>query len=136
MPVGPEEDIVRAVCTDKWDGQRLSPSWIATRQASVSRLALTPLEDHWEMFRNHVQKPPERILVLIGEINLGRLQQIARAYEKAPVDLPVEPMPLDWNPAHAVIPESERITKGLASQIIKEVTLHHEPGAGSIGQPV
>ena len=48
---------------------------------SVSRLAVVSLEDHWEMFRQHVQRPPERMLEMIGEINVGRLQEIGWAHD-------------------------------------------------------
>jgi len=37
------------------------------------------------MFGQYVQGPPERLLVLIGEINIGHLQQIGRAYKQPTV---------------------------------------------------
>jgi len=74
MPVGPEEDIARAICTDKWDGERLSPSLFVGEGTSVSRLAMIPLVDHWDLFRLYVEQPPERRLEMIGEINVGRLK--------------------------------------------------------------
>ena len=126
MPVAPEEDIVRAICTDKWDGERLSPSLFAGEGTSVSRLALIPLVDHWDLFRRCVEQPPERRLELIGEINVGRLQEIGRAHNPA-IQLTVEPKPEEWNPAHAEIPQ--RITRGLANKILPELKLHHPPTA-------
>ena len=69
MPVAAEEDIVRAICTDKWDGTRLAPSLFTGENTSVSRLAITQLREHWDMFRRYIEKPPERRLELIGEIN-------------------------------------------------------------------
>jgi len=126
MPVPPEEDIVRAICTDKWDGTRLSPSLFTGENTSVSRLSLIPLADHWDMFRKHVEKPPERRLELIGEINVGHLQRIGRAYNQ-PVELTVEAKPEDWNPAHAEIPQ--RITRGLANQIVNALKRHPPPPA-------
>ena len=123
MPVGAEEDIVRAICTDKWDGERLSPSLFAGEGTSVSRLSLIPLVNHWDLFRRYVEKPPERLLEMIGEINVGRLQEIGRNYE-TPVELTVEPKPKAWNTAHAEIPQ--RITRGLANRIIPELRLHCE----------
>jgi hypothetical protein len=126
MPVGPEEDIARAICTDKWDGERLSPSLFVGEGTSVSRLALIPLVDHWDLFRRYVEQPPERRLELIGEINVGRLQQIGRTYA-TPIELTVEPKPEDWNPAHAEIPQ--KITRGLANKIIPELKLHQPPGS-------
>jgi hypothetical protein len=124
MPLAPTEDIVRAVCTDKWDGERLSPSLFVGANISVSRPAVIPLADHWDLFRQYVQKPPERWLELIAQINVGHLQKIARSHS-APVALTVEPRPVDWNPAHAEIPQN--ITRGLANKILPELTLHRPP---------
>jgi hypothetical protein len=90
---------------------------------SVSRLAIIALADHWDLFRNNVQKPPERMLELIGEINVGKLQEIGRTHEKR-VELHVEPDPLDWNPAHAIIPQN--ISRGLANRIVQALVIHQE----------
>ena len=124
MSIGPDEDIVRAICTDKWDGERLSASLFSGEGTSVSRLAVIPLVDHWDLFRRYVEKPPERRLELIGEIKVGRLQGIGRSYA-TPIELTVEPKPEDWNKAHAEIPQ--RITKGLANKILPALTLHRPP---------
>jgi hypothetical protein len=124
MSVAAEEDIVRAICTDKWDGTRLSPSLFTGENTSVSRLALIPLADHWDIFRKRLEKPPERRLELIGEVNVGHLQQIGRTYVQ-PIELTVEPKPEDWNPAHAEIPQ--RITRGLANQIVSVLKRHQPP---------
>lgn len=79
------------------------------------------LEDHWDLFRSHVQRPPQRLLELIGEINVGVLQQIGR--DNTPrVELTVEPKPEDWNRAHAEIPE--KISRGLANKILPALRLH------------
>ena len=125
MPVAPNEDIVRAILTEKWDGQRASPSLFRGENISVSRLALVPLADHWDMFRMGLENPPERRLERIGEINVGHLQQIGRDY-KDPIELTVEPKPEDWNRAHAEIPQ--KITKGLSRKIVNALTLHSPPG--------
>jgi hypothetical protein len=125
MPISPEEDIVRAVCTDKWDGIRLAPSLFTGENTSVSRLALIPLAGHWDMFRSHVEKPPERRLEMLCQINVGQLQTIGRNYQN-PIELTVEPKPEDWNPAHAEIPQ--KITRGLANEILKHL-VHHRPPA-------
>src|SRR2546427_13284295 len=98
MPLAAEEDIVRAICTDKWDGTRLAPSLFTGKNTSVSRLAVIPLSEHWDMLRKHLETPPERRLELIGEINVGDLQEIGRGYQQ-PIELTVEPKPEDWNPA-------------------------------------
>jgi hypothetical protein len=118
MSVAPTEDVVRAVCSDKWDGERLSPSLFVGAGISVSRLALASLEEHWEMFRNHVQKPPERRLEFIVEINVGRLQSLGQTADP-PLALTVEPKPEAWNPAHAEIPQ--KLTRGLANRILPEL---------------
>jgi hypothetical protein len=124
MPLPPEENIVRAVCTDKWDGERLSPSLFVGHNISVSRLAVVPLADHWDLFREYVERPPERRLERIAEINIGRLQEIGRSRLPA-VELTVEPKPEDWNPAHAEIPQN--ISRGLANMILPELRLHQPP---------
>jgi hypothetical protein len=124
MPLEPTEDILRAVCTDKWDGQRLSPSLFTGKDISVSRPALIPLADHWDLFRQYVQKPPERWLERIAQINIGRLQAIGHAHNPH-ADITVEAKPVDWNPAHAEIPQN--ITRGLANKILPALTLHDPP---------
>ena len=124
MPVASEEDIVRAICTDKWDGQRAAPSLFKGENTSVSRLAVIPLADHWDLFRKHVENPPERRLEFIGEINVGQLQKIGRGYGD-PTELTVEPKPEDWNPAHAEIPQ--KISRGLANQIVRALKIHPPP---------
>ena len=123
MPIGVEENIVRAVCTEQWDAaqQRLSPSLFKGQNTSVSRLAITSLEDHWEVFRLTVEKPPTRRLEFITQINVGALQQIGLGYQ-TPTTLTVEPKPEEKNPAHAEIPEN--ITKGLSRKIVSAVTRH------------
>ena len=124
MPVGPQENIARAICTDKWDGHRAAPSLFKGENTSVSRLALIPLAEHWDLFRKHVERPPERHLERIGEINICTLQQIGRDYQN-PVELTVEPKPEDWNPAHAEIPQ--KITRGLSTEIVRGLTMHNSP---------
>ncbi len=124
MPIAADEDIVRAILTDKWDGTRMAPSLFTGNNVSVSRIALIPLSEHWDMFRRHLEKPPERRLELIGEINVGKLQKLGRDYER-PIELTVEPKPKEWNPAHAEIPQ--KISRGLANKIINALKRHHPP---------
>ena len=45
MSIPAEEDILRAVRTDKWDGVRLAPRLFAGENLSVSRLSVVPLGD-------------------------------------------------------------------------------------------
>ena len=73
MRIPRHEDVVRAICSDKWDGQRLAPSLFKGQNISVSRLAVAPLIDHWDLFRRFVEKPPERTLKRMGQINVGKL---------------------------------------------------------------
>jgi hypothetical protein len=124
MPIAADEDIVRGIFTDKWDGTRVAPSLFKGQNVSVSRLAVIPLADHWDMFRSHLEKPPERRLEFIGEINVGRLQKIGRDYQH-PIQLTVEPKPEDWNLAHAEIPQ--KISRGLANRIVDALKRHHPP---------
>jgi hypothetical protein len=124
MPIAADEDIVRAIFTDKWDGTRIAPSLFKGQNISVSRLAVVPLADCWDMFRRHLEKPPERRLELIGEINVGKLQKLGREYQR-PIELTVEPKPEEWNPGHAEIPQ--KISRGLASRIVDALKRHHPP---------
>jgi hypothetical protein len=120
MLISEAEDIVRAVCSDKWDGERLSPSLFVGSHISVSRTFILPLEDHWEIFRRHVQKPPERTLEMIAQIKVGKLRKIGQLHTP-PRELTVEACPLEWNPAHAEIPQ--KISRGLANAILPELKL-------------
>lgn len=124
MPLDPDENVVRAICSDKWDGQRLAPSLFVGAGTSVSRLSVIALEDHWDLFRKHVQRPPQRMLAMLGEIGVGRLQAIGRAHEPM-TELTVEPKPEEWNRAHAEIPQ--RISRGLANKILLELIRHLSP---------
>ncbi|OGV81068.1 MAG: hypothetical protein A3K19_17400 [Lentisphaerae bacterium RIFOXYB12_FULL_65_16] len=127
MPVPNAENIVRAVTTEKYDGERISPSLFEGRDASVSRLAVVPLEDQWELLRRHVEKPPQRLLALLGEINVGTLARIGLNYAPQPTVLTVEAAPLPEFPSHGVIPQ--KITRGLATQIVRNLTRHAGPTA-------
>ena len=124
MPIAADEDILRAIFTDKWDGERIAPSLFAGVNVSVSRLALISLSEHWDIFRKHLEKPPERRLELIGEINVGKLQELGLGYQP-PINLTVEPKAEDWNRAHAEIPQ--KITRGLATRIVKTLKRHRPP---------
>jgi hypothetical protein len=76
------------------------------------------------MFRDHLEKPPERRLERIGEINVGQLQEIGRGYNPS-VYLTVEAKPENWNPAHAEIPQ--KITRGLANKIVNALQILQPP---------
>lgn len=124
MSLSDEEEIVRAICTDKWDGERIAPSAFTGPDTSVSRLAITPLEEHWEVFRRGVEKPPERLLERIAQIAVGRLSDIGRTH-KPTAAITVEADPVDWNPAHAIIPGKR--SRGLANRIRDAVAIHNPP---------
>lgn len=124
MPLSEEEEIVRAICTDKWDGQRISPSVFAGANTSVSRLTISPLADHWDLFRKGVEKPPERLLEEIAQINIGTLAEIGRSHSPA-TTITVEADPVSWNVAHAIIPQ--KLSRGLANRILQAVTIHSKP---------
>ena len=126
MSLSAEEEIVHAVCTDKWDGERIAPSTFRGPDTSVSRLAVTQLEDHWDLFRRGVEKPPARLLERIAQISVARLEEIGATHNPS-TTITVEPDPLDWNPAHAIIPGKR--SRGLANRIVDAVTIH-EPPAG------
>lgn len=58
-------------------------------------------------------------------MNVGGLRRIGREHSE-PRELTVVEDPLDWNPAHAVIPEA--ISRGLANRIKDTCTLLKPPG--------
>lgn len=124
----PEERVVRAVLSDKYDGQRVSPSLMTGADTSVSRLKLVALTDHWELFRSHVQQPPERMLMLLGEIGVSELQAIGQANQPVRV-ISVEVVPDSrWTPpeGHAEIKGS--LTRGLANKVVQAMVYHQEKG--------
>jgi hypothetical protein len=124
MPLPPQEDIVRAIPTEKWQDGHPTPSLFKGSNTSVSRLAVIPLEDHWDVFDKWIAKPPERRVEGIGEINVGTLLEVGQSYQQ-PIELTVEPKPVEGNPAHAEIPQ--KISRGLANQILKKLKLHNPP---------
>lgn len=125
MPVAAEENIVRAVPTEKYDGERISPSLFEGSNTSVSRLAILPLADQWALLRRQIEKPSQRRLELLGEINVGTLTQLGRTYVPQPTALTVEPDPQPGFASHAVIPQ--RISRGLATQIVRHLIRHQPP---------
>jgi len=105
---------------------RLSPSLFKGAGTSVSRLAINSLDSHWDLFREHVQKPPLRVLECIGQIKVEKLQEIGSAYE-FPVSLTVEAKPEQWNLGHAEV--TQNITKGLSRKIGDALILHQRPAS-------
>lgn len=130
MALSSDEDIVRAICSDKVDSASgfISPSLFAGKgDVSVSRLVMRRIEDQWGFFERRVSNPPDRALVLIGEINVGLLERTGLNYAEKPTQLTVDAdpdysIPEDPDLAHAVIPQ--RITRGLATEIIRALKIH------------
>lgn len=123
MSLAASEDIAKAVCSDKFDPEtgEVSPSLLKGRGSSVSRLKICPLPETWELFRNRVEKPPQRMLQRIGVINVGILQKVGQTFQSNPTDLTVEAVPLEDYPSHAEIPQ--KISRGLANEILKKMEL-------------
>ena len=126
MPLDGWEDIAKAVCSDKFDPStgEVSASLFKGTGSSVSRLSICPLEESWALFRHRVEKPPERTLERIGVINVDRLIAVGHSFEGNPTVLTVEAVPLDGYPSHAEIPQ--KISRGLANEIIRNLTLERE----------
>ena len=127
MSVAAEEDFARAICANQWDERsgEISASLFKGENTSVSRLEIVALEETWPLFRKRVEKPPERTLDRIGTMNVGELNRIGTDYKNSPKDLTVEPDALPDYPSHAIIPQ--KISRGLANEIIKHLKIHSDP---------
>lgn len=125
MPLENEEDIARAICSEKGDPLRISPSLMRGPNTSVSRLTIVPLDETWEVFRKNVENPPNRKLEKIGTINVGRLKEIGATYSPQPTSVTVEVDPLPGYPSHAIIPP--KLSRGLATKIVNELNIHDLP---------
>ncbi len=121
MHVAGEENVVRAMWTDKYDGERFSASAFKGSDLSVSRLAVISLDDHWPLFRDRVQFPAGRTLLAFAEINVSKLAALGRTHAPQ-ITLWVDAVPLDWNPAHAEV--RGNVTRGLANRILDAVEVH------------
>ena len=133
LPCAPEENVVRAICSpDHYNPEtgEISPSLFSgSDTTSLSRLKILSLEDHWDLFRKHLQKPHRR-LEMFGEIGVARIQEIGLNYQVGPpgkqtpqpVNLTVEQAPEEWNPSHAEIPQ--KISRGLANKILPALKRH------------
>ena len=131
MHLSREEQIVRAICSDKFDrvSGRVSPSLFKGPNTSVSRLAIIPLALQWRKLAATVQKLPGRRLERLAEIGVGRLEDLGRSYvangTPMPITLTVIADPVPTNEAHAIIPEN--ITAGLGNVIRQALTYHELP---------
>lgn len=128
--VGDEEELVRAVCSpDGCDPEvgRISSQLMSGKNTSVSRSALVPLTDHWELFRKCVEKPPARKLEMIATITVSDLKKIAETHSKEykvkpPRVIKVVVSPNDcWSPREGHAEIEGKLSQGLANAIIKQL---------------
>lgn len=128
MILGGGEAIVRAICSDKFDGERVSPSAFVGDNVSVSRLAILPIEDLWQILAEEAASPPERILMRLGKTTVGDV--ITVGVESEPrCELNVHADPTETNPAHAEI--RPKLTRGQANRLLKRTELI-APGGESV----
>lgn len=116
----PEEDVLRAICSNEWDeaARRPSSSLFRGPSTSLSRLKFGPLEHHWNLFEQYVQKPT-RELLYVGEIKIQKMIDLGK---ESNAEITVEEDPVHWNPAHAEIPQ--KLPRGLSLKIIDSLKLH------------
>lgn len=114
------EGIVRAICSDKFDGERVSPSAFVGDNVSVSRLAILPIEDLWQLLAEEASSPPERILMRLGKTTVADVVTVG-AESKPRCDLNVHADPTETNPAHAEI--RPKLTRGQANCLLKRTEL-------------
>jgi hypothetical protein len=131
MILGDEEEIARAICSDKFDPAtgRLFTSLFKGPNTSVSRLAVIRLADQWHTLASTVQKLPGRRLEKIGVIGVGRLRELGAAHtangKPHRVSISVVAKREDWNEAHAEI--VEKLPDGLCNTINRSLQLHSLP---------
>jgi len=135
--VGDEEELVRAVCSpdgcDPEAGQ-ISSQLMAGTNTSVSRSALVPVTDHWELFRKCVEKAPARKLEMIATITVPELRSIAEAHSKEykvkpPRVINVVVSPNDcWTPPEGHAEIEGKISQSLGTWIIRQMRYYKENG--------
>lgn len=130
--VSSEENIVRAIHSAWWDIQenRKNASIFKNRNddISVSRLSILSLAELFQIFHEELDTSPNGVIVGAGEINVGRLKEIAENYSPS-LQLSVEEAPLPKNSAHAEIPQ--KVSRGLANSIIRELKFHVDTEVGT-----
>lgn len=121
--VSAEENIVRAIHSAHFDFQTGHKSSLIFKgeNLSVSRLTILSLAELFAIFHKQLDSSPNGMIVGAGEINVGALQELGRSHIN-PTYLTVEEAPIPDNQAHAEIPQ--KISKGLANTIIRELELH------------
>jgi hypothetical protein len=131
MTLPDEEEIARAICSDKYDSAtgRIFTSLFKGPNTSVSRLLVIPLVDQWRKLAATVQKLPGRRLEKIGVIGVGTLRAIGQNYrandKPAPVDIHVIAEPVPSNAAHALI--KGKLSDGLCNTINRALVKHELP---------
>ncbi len=120
-----KENIVRAIHRAWWDEKenRKESSIFKGQNISVSRLSILSIDELFKILHPQLDSSPNGIVIGLGEINVRRLKEIGREFVN-PMELSVEKDPLPENPAHAEIPQ--KITRGLAKAIIKELDFHKD----------
>ena len=118
------EEIVRAICSDKYDGDRISPSAFTGANVSVSRLSIIGLEDQWEVLKKSVQKPPQRMLKLLAQCSVATVEEVGKV-SNPPAELRVDAAAEVENPAHAEI--RPQVTRGQGNRLKELVTIHELP---------
>ena len=118
MILAAEEAVVRAICNDKFDGERVSPSVFVGENVSVSRLGILSFEDLWTILAEEVSRPPERILKRLAKTTVSEIETVGSESDP-PFDLKVHAAPPETNPAHAEI--RPRMTRGQANRLLKRV---------------
>ncbi len=131
MILSDEEDIARAICSDKFDSAtgRVSTSLFKGPHTSVSRLSILPLSGQWHRLASTVQKLPGLRLERIGTIRVGMLREIGRGHtanEKPhPVNITVVAKPEPWNDAHAEV--ENKLSDGMCKRVNCALEVHAPP---------
>lgn len=123
--ISSEENIVRAIHQAWWDEteNRKESSIFKGQNISVSRLVILDLTIIFEILHKQLDSSPNGVVIGVGEINIGNLQEIGKEFIN-PLEISVEEYPLEENPAHAEIPQ--KISRGLAKKIIDKLLFHND----------
>jgi hypothetical protein len=120
----PTEELIRAIPEALYspkDG-RASTSLFHRPRASVSRLAVLPLEHLWRIHLRQLDRPESR-LVALAQFNLGAVQQCLA--EQGAGTFTVVASPTAPNPAHAEVKEGvPRTPRGPILAVLRLLTYH------------
>lgn len=132
--INAEENVVRALVPPYWDPElgRGTPSAFAQEEVSVSRTAVTPLDNLVGVLRANIERPVDHPR---GELRIAGLALVQvsavldAASENADIALTVIEDPEPGNPAHALIRctnsttgELRKLTRGVAKRICDSAT--------------